>query len=144
MSLTRQEAIDDMLGRVKAAWDTTGFGSRVAYDAVGTTSAPPSGQEPWIRPMVRHSGGEQATLQGETGNRRFRRFGTLTVQVFHPVGVGLVGGATDYADVIRDAFEGVGSNEGMIYRDVSVNEIGVDGDFFQSNVQIDFEYDELK
>ncbi len=48
----------------------------------------PDGDTPWAFLMVRHAFSDQATL-GEIGNRRFRRKGTVTVQVRTPTGLGL-------------------------------------------------------
>ena len=86
---------------------------------------------------------EQATLSGPIGRRRFRRFGVLIVQLLVPSGRGLSGG-TDYAKLIQDAYEGVTSPGGVIFRNVRVNEIGQSGSFYQTNVSADFEYDEIK
>jgi hypothetical protein len=63
--------------------------------------------------------------------------------VFEPPGKGL-SGATDLPKVIQDAFEGVATASGVWFRDVTVNEIGPDGDFFQTNIVAFFEYDEVK
>lgn len=143
MNMTRQEAVDDMLALFKTAWDATGHGSRVKYDNVGQKSLPPSGQNPWARVVLRHTTSRQASLAGESGNRRFRRTGVITIQIFQVVGNGLTGG-TDLAKIIQDAYEGVTSPGGAIFRDVAINEIGPSGDFYQTNVVIPFEYDEIK
>lgn len=143
MSLTRKQAIDEICAIFKTAWDTTGHGSRVKYDNVGTTSTPPSGQDPWARVTIKHGVSAQASLAGAVGTRRFRRTGTLAVQVFTPPGEGL-SGATDLPKIVQDAYEGVSTTGGVWFRDVSINEIGPDGDFFQTNVVAFFEYDEIK
>lgn len=143
MSLTRKEAIDEIGALFKAAWDTTGYGTRVKYDNVGTTSVPPADQVPWARVSLRHVTSRQASLAGANGTRRFRRTGVLTVQVFEPPGRGLSGG-TDLAKIVQDAFEGITSPGGVIFRDVAINEVGPDGDFYQTNVVAFFEYDEIK
>ena len=143
MSLTRKEAIDEILGLFKTAWDTTGHGTRVKYDNVGKKSMPPAGQDPWARVVLRHTSASQVSLSGAVGTRRFQRNGILTIQVFEPPGKGL-SGATDLPKIIQDAFEGVETASGVWFRDVTVNEIGPDGDFFQTNIVAFFEYDEVK
>jgi hypothetical protein len=143
MSLTRKAAISEMATIFKTAWDTTGYGTRVKYDNVGVTTVPPSGVEPWARFTLRHAASEQATLSGVVGSRRFRRTGILVVGIFTPPGDGL-SGATDLAKIIQDAYEGVTSPNGVIFRGVAINEVGPDGDFFQTNVVVNFEYDEVK
>jgi hypothetical protein len=143
MSLTRIEAIDEIFALFKAAWDTTGYGDRVKYDNVASKSVPPEGTNPWARVVLRHGASSQATLANEAGRRRFRRTGVLTIQIFILPGIGLTGDA-DLPTIVRNAFEGVTSSGGIIFRDVAINEIGSDGDYFQTNVVAFFEYDEIK
>lgn len=141
MSLSRGEALAEIRGLFDTAWAAAG---PVQYDNVKTDAIPPADPAtPWARLLVRHQEAFQATLQGETGNRRFRRVGVVTAQIFRPPGTG-VPGLTDLGTIVRDAFEGVTSSGGVIFRDVSVNEIGPDGDWFQENVEGTFEYDEQK
>lgn len=143
MTLTRKEAINEIAALFKTAWDTTGFGARTKYDNVGTKSVPPPGVEPWARLTIRHAQSRQATLSNSGGKRRFRRTGSLVVQVFEAPGKGLVGDS-DLAKIVQDAYEGITSAGGVIFRGVSINEVGPDGDFFQTNVVATFEYDEIK
>lgn len=143
MSLTRKQAIDEILALFKTAWDTTGHGARVKYDNVGKTSVPPTGQNPWCRVILRHTNSAQASLSGDAGTRRFQRNGILTIQVFEPIGKGL-SGSTDLPKIVQDAYEGVETTSGIWFRDVTLKEIGRDGDFYQTNVVAIFEYDEIK
>ena len=143
MSLTRNEAIDEICAIFKAAWDATGYGERVKYDNISKKSLPPDGEIPWARVTLRHATSAQASLAGEVGTRRFRRTGVLTVQVFEPIGSGL-SGTTDLPKIVQESYEGVVSTGGVWFRNVRINEVGPDGDFFQTNVVIDFEYDEIR
>jgi len=143
MSLTRREAITEILALFKTVWDTTGHGARVKYDNVGKSSLPPSGTDPWARVALRHTTAGQASLSGSLGTQRFERKGVLAIQIFEPSGKGL-SGATDLPKIVQDAYEGVRTANGVWFRDVVVNEIGVSGDFFQTNVVALFEYDEVK
>ncbi len=143
MSLTRREAITEINTLFKDAWELTENISRVKWDNVGSKSVPPDGQEPWARVVLRHNTSRQATLAGAVGTRRFERKGTLVVQVFEIPGKGL-SGAVDLPIVVSRAYEGVASPGGVWFRDVTINEVGQDGDFFQTNVVVSFEYDEIK
>lgn len=140
MSLTRSEALIEMRDLFDTAWSGNG---PVQYDNVRVSGIPPVSTSSWARLVIRHGESFQATIQGEAGNRRFRRTGVLTAQIFQPPGAGLTG-ATDLGTIVRDAFEGVTSPGGIIFRRVSINEIGPSGDWFQTNVTTFFEYDEQK
>jgi len=143
MSLTRKKAIDEILGLFKTAWDITGHGLRVKYANVGKKSVPPSGQDPWARVSLKHTNSAQASLSGAAGTRRFRRNGFVTVQIFEPPGKGL-SGTIDLPKIVQDAYEGVETTSGVWFKDVTLSEVGPDGDFFQTNVVAFFEYDEIK
>lgn len=143
MSLTRREAISEILALFKTAWDGTGHGDRVKYDNVGKESLPPPGTDPWARVVLRHSTARQASLSGALGTQRYERKGILAIQIFEPPGKGL-SGATDLPKIVQDAYEGVRTTNGVWFKDVVVNEVGVSGDFYQTNVIALFEYDEIK
>jgi len=145
MPASRSQAYEDILSLLHTAWTVTGGqdASHIKWENVGNKSVPPTTQAAWCRATVRHTTSGQASLAGETGSRRFRRNGVLVVSVFTPAGMGLPG-ETDLAKIVMDAYEGVTSSNGVIFRDVTINEIGPDGDFFMVNVSASFEYDEIK
>lgn len=149
MSLTFTQARDEILTVFKTAWDagieTTG--KVVIYpdakNQVPKTNDADSNPNLWARVSVVHDTGRQATLGG-IGNRLFQREGSVTVQVFTPIGTGLSIADKVYKIVV-DAFEGKTSASGNVwFRNVRVNEIGPEGTWFQANIIADFEYDEQK
>jgi hypothetical protein len=98
---------------------------------------------PYARITMRHNVSDQRTL-GNTGNRRFRRFGVITVQIFALSNQGLATADT-FAKVALDAFEGNNTAPTEVhFRNVRMNEVGEDGPWFQTNVIADFDYDEIK
>lgn len=139
MTLTYQQAKDEMFAIFKTAWDTTGY--PVHYQDVKTERA--DTEEPWSAIFIQHTAGAQTTLSGAVGTRTFSRVGILTVQIFTPVGNGLQD-SYDLAKVVSDAFEGTSSPGGVWFRNVRLNEVGRDGEFFQLNVIVEFNYDEIK
>jgi len=139
MSLTFAEARDEILAVFKSAWDATGY--EAIYEDVKKQR--PDDDDPYAVVTLRHAAGFQATLAGATGTRTFRRLGLLTIQVFTPIGNGLQDSYV-LGKVAADAFEGSSTPGGVWFRDVRLNEIGRDGKFFQTNVLIDFQYDEIK
>jgi hypothetical protein len=90
-----------------------------------------------------HVDGFQATLKSPTGQATYRRTGLLTVQIFVASGSGLQT-TYDLVKVVADAFEGKSASGGLWFRDVRVREVGRDGAFRQTNVIIEFDYDEVK
>ena len=144
MTATLDQARDEILGVLKAAWDVgvESTGLPMQYPNIGGQEPPVSGA--WGRATVRHTAGFQATLRGAVGERRFRHLGTVTVQLFVPSGEGQ--GLSDaLAKIVMAAFEGVTTSPGhVIFRNVKTVEIGPDGQFFQVNALAEFEYDEVR
>lgn len=141
---SRRAAITEILGLFRTAWLAAGQADgRVKYDNVGKSSVPPSGNSPWARVVLRHTGAQQASLSGPAGKRRWERHGIITIQIFVPAGKGLAE-VVDLPKIVQDAFEGQTTTNGAWFRDVTINEIGADGSFYQTNVIALFEYDEIK
>ncbi len=140
MSATYETANNEILGFFKAAWDPTGL--LALYPNVQGTK--PSAQVAWARVTVSHGPGGQTALTGGLGSNRFDRFGLVTVQIFIPNGQGLSQGYI-LGKVIADAFEGKSTTSAIWFRNVTPpNEIGPSVEWFQINVTIEFEYDEIK
>lgn len=136
--MTPEAAVDEMLAVFKAAWDTTGFGARVAWTDV--PSAVPSGEQPWARVTVQHALGRQTSLAGANGVKRHTHTGTLWVQVFGPMGNGNVT-AYGLAKTVLDAYR---TARGSVwYRNQRLREAGSSGAFQQINVLVDFTYDDF-
>lgn len=98
----------------------------------------------WLRVSLRHVTGRQASLAGENGVRRWNRTGFVSVQCFAPLASGGVKAATEMACVVRDALQGKATESCVWFRNPRINEVGVDGDWFNVNATIDFDYDELR
>ncbi len=95
----------------------------------------------WVRVSVRNTGGGQETLGPKT-QRKYRRRGSIFVQVFTPVAKGMKAGA-GHAQAARAIFEGesftgIDANNGVI------RESGSDGKFYQTLVEVFFDYTEIK
>lgn len=145
-NLTYSEARDEIHTLFKTAWDAGAeTGCQPVLYADSKTTVPKtvdtdSNPDVWARITVQHTGGNQATLGG---NRCFNRFGVVTVQVFTPIGTGLSIGDNVYKIVV-DAYEGKTTPGGVWFRNVAVNEVGPEGEWFQTNIIADFEYEEQK
>lgn len=135
--MTFDEARDVMLTTFLTAWKPLGF-PVVWTDVPGSV---PNGSTVWARVVLRHATGGQGSLSGDTGKKRWRRAGTLFVQVFSPVGDGSSAGYSA-AQTVVDAFQS--AKDCVWYRNIRMNEIGADGSFEQFNVLVDFTYDEVR
>lgn len=141
---TPTEARDDVYGIITTAWGALGpidYEDRPHDEA--TTAIPPKTIIPWIRITMHHTNGAQVTLSNSVGNRRFRRYGVIMVQVFSPLGSSLRD-PENHSKIVNDALEGVATPHDVLIRNVRMDEKGSDGHWFQTNVIADFEYDEVK
>jgi hypothetical protein len=102
----------------------------------------PNGQETFLRAFVDLTTERQRSL-GETGNRRFRVYGIVTVQVFTPYGDGQVT-ADLISGIVKGAFRGVNTgSDAITFRNTRVVDVGRDGTYLQTNVLSEFDYDEI-
>ncbi len=95
----------------------------------------------WVRLTIRSRGRAQDTL-GKVGNRRFRSAASVLVQVYTLVNTG-VKQSDALVKEAADIFEGV-SFSGLDFQSAEVRETGPDGRWYQSVVEAEFEYDEIK
>lgn len=146
MSLTPIEARDEMLALFKTIWDEGSDEVDTSELSIHWPDLPfdvPDENEAWLRVTLRTATGEQATLSGSEGLKRFNRQGVIIVQVFTPVGDGM---KLSYklVKIVMGAFEGKATPNGVWFRNVRFNEVGIDGGWNQVNVLTDFNYDEVK
>ncbi len=138
---TIEEGRDAILGIFTTAWTTTGY-PVAQYD--GTHGDAPNQKEPWARVIVRHVGGGAASLGNFQGKKRWRRVGVMTAQLFAKANQDGLTELDALAKLIQNAYESPADpGHGVWYRNVRVNEVGQDGDWFQFNVIADFTYDEV-
>tara|TARA_S200002703_G_C3658638_1_gene202256 strand:- start:112 stop:528 length:417 start_codon:yes stop_codon:yes gene_type:complete len=134
MASTQIEVQDELLTRIKSLWDTHANGAPLYYDNQDVDR--PDSPTLFGRAIVRHGRGTRTTL----GINRFRRFGTVYVQIFVPQGTGTIT-IRDLSDDIAHGLEDVPSSFGVRLQDVDINELGSDGVYFQVNISADFTYD---
>lgn len=141
MSLTFSQANDEIMAAVKAAYDTLSGTPDIFWEAVAGDRA--TTNEPFFQVFLRHRTGRNDGFPSANGQAKYRRDGDVTIMCFHPVGAGL---SASYASakVFADAFEGQATTGGIWFRNVRINEIGRDGQFYQLNVVAEFIYDEIK
>lgn len=143
-SYTMEQARDAVVAAFEAGW-AIATGDTV-FENIKYTNRPddPPNDEDviWCRFIFRHSFSNKASLSGSAGTGRFERQVLLTIQLFLPYGNG-IDDATPQA--IVDIFEGgIPSLPGVWFRNVTPNEIGDDGIWYQTNVTADIIYDQIK
>lgn len=145
MPLSQTAARDEILTRLKVVTDTiVALAPNVIYE--DSDKQPPDGEDPpltWARVTVRHVFSAQSALSDDAGKRRYTRDGLVTIQLFTPFNEGL-SNADTIASLLQGAFLGVSTPNGVWFRNVRTNEVGVDGPWFQTNVLADFRYDEVR
>lgn len=132
--MTFNEARDLILAPFQTAWGSEG---PVQWDDVA--AAPTDGN--WARATIKHSDGGAESLADESGTKRFERIGTLYVQIFTPVGLGMVTGY-DLAQRVVNQYQSTRSN--VWFRRVRMREGAKDGAFRQTTVLVDFSYDDVR
>lgn len=136
--MTPEQAVDAIFDIFKAAWDPTGFPA-VYSDKEGEI---PASETVWARATIKHATGNQSSLAGEVGTRRFTATGIVTVQVFAPVG----DGSTECykaALLVQSAYEDA-RHPNVWFRGVRIQEVGESGAFQQQNVTATFSYDHVR
>ena len=148
----QKTARNEVMALFYAAWQAnpTSLPVPLFWDNVDTDPPPaPAATDkaeaaPWVRAQMRHNVGGQVTLADDQGRRRWRRSGIIIVEVYTPRNTGFDRLHDELIQIVKDAFEGKSTPSEVIFSDVSPREIGPDGPWFQSNVLVAFEYDEIK
>lgn len=134
-------ARDAIYGTLKDAVDASAYSAMPIYypDRVKES---PDGEDEFIRVFVDLTNEMQVSL-GEAGNRRFRVYGLVMVQIFTQYGAGQVN-ADAISGVVKGAFRGVNTgSDAITFRNARVIDVGHSGPYLQTNVFAEFDYDEI-
>jgi hypothetical protein len=127
---TRQ-AISDMTDVFLSAWPRK---FPVTYSDIMATK---DSKCTWARLTIQHFAGRQITMADDSGCRHYDNYGMITVQIFTPIGGGQVE-SVELAQKILDAYRNSGGS--IMFTNHGIRDVGPDGLFFQTNVNIDFNY----
>jgi hypothetical protein len=136
MGFDATEAV--IISRFESQWSALQPNIPFTYDNQSEADFPPR-NEPWVRVTVLTGASSQVAMGDQ---RRWRRVGDVTVQIFTPAGSG-TGLATQLADTVRDIFEGR-TISGVIFRATSLTRVDVDDAWMQHNASTSFQADELR
>lgn len=135
---TLQAANEAMAQLFVDTWTPTGYPFTLENESFNVPDA-----GPWARLTSRVTARTQETL-GRAGNRRFQTLGSLFVQIFDDVDRG-TRRSKQLAQTVIEGFEGVSLTGTTVrFYDVIPREIGPEGRWFQTNVEINFEFDETR
>lgn len=141
MTVTPDQAIDEMLTVFKTAWDADVMSNGIAVVYPDVSKPITDGSAAWVEAKVQHSvAGEANLFNGDT--RRYRNTGFLIFSVYTPFGDGLTlsGGL---AKVIINAFENA-RKQSIIYVSAAPTYVGQVGAWHMTNVIVEFVYDTIR
>lgn len=137
LSLTFEEARDEIFTLIKTAWDTTGF--PIKWPGVKFDKPEPASV--WAEVIFHHLAGGQQGFG--SGVNMWKRAGSMLVRVYCPMGEGFTL-AYRNAKVIADAIEGNATPGGVWFRDTSIREGDEVGEYELVTVETIFHYTEVK
>ena len=133
--MTPNDALDEMLGVFKAAWDTTGYTAAYSDQA----GKPPTTEVPWARVTVRHDQGAQSSLANGIGAKKYTHGGTIFAELYEPMGDG-GGQGLIHARLVLNAYRQ--ARGAVWYRNHRFRETEPEGAFTRFLCAIDFVYDD--
>lgn len=146
---TMAQARDDISTFINTAWQNATYQGQpviMRWTGAGRPELPPT-DLPWARTTITNTSGDQRSLGG-IGSRRFERLGLVQVQIFAPLNdSSRLSLSETYSTLVRDSLEGRATPNGVWFRRVYVQDVGVDQDsgaWWQTNVVASFTYDEMK
>ena len=140
--MNSSDAIDVIGDIFRDAWIAYGLdAARIKWPNVPNEK--PAGELSWARVIFQHVTGNQTSLRSADMSRRFSATGFVTCQIFTPIGDGSVA-SYSVGQHILDAFR-IAQHSTIWFRNGRLIE-RPSGDevFMQTNVIVDFSYDDVK
>jgi hypothetical protein len=99
---------------------------------------------PWAEVEISELSSRQRVIgRGPDGKRRYEVRGLFKISLRMPVGGGLNPGLS-VTRILKDAFRGTRSGNGVWFPEVSSSEEGIEGSFYLFTVNGQYVYDEFK
>lgn len=133
-------------GWLVADWASLGLASAPAIQWEGRERpVPPDGSLPYAAFFIRHASGLQESLSDHIGQQKWARIGTLMVQCYGSLMAGRgLEDATQIAVAAQRVYQGKSSANYIWFRNATIKEIGPSGGWYQVNMTVAFEYDEVR
>lgn len=144
---TLVETTDLILGHFMPLWKAQtppviGYVPEIVLEWIQRNNQPETKKKAFGRFLIRHVGGQQATLSGHPGSR-FTHAGVVIIQMLTPIeDAANFAKAQQLAQVALSAFQGQAIKD-IWFRNVRYTEIGRDGIFYQINVTAEFHRTEI-
>jgi hypothetical protein len=134
---TIRQAREAVYGAFRTAWANK---SALTFD--NENFSPPV-KAPWVRFSMLHQDGVQESL-GPVGNRRYLRSGTVIIQIFVPLNSALfvADGLVQDAKVILEGTTLLST--ALRFYNAVAREIGESEGWYQFNLEVEFEYQEIR
>ena len=115
---------------------------KILWQGLENIDGTPPVDAPYCRFSMQHTDGRQTSL-GPANGRRFERVGLILLSVYAPLSGKGIETSRRLGMVANAAFEGVGTASGIWFYDVSLRELGIDGNHFVHSVYANFRYQEI-
>jgi hypothetical protein len=144
---TIAQAKNDISEAFYNAWKADSLSKNIIvfFDKKDVDEDDKSADQSWARFTIKHFDSQfsKQSLASSSGEKSYQRDGVVTVGIFTPIGEG-VDLDSALASIVVNAFEGIDTPNGVWFRNVRFNEVGVSGAWFQTNVKANFNYSEHK
>lgn len=138
---SRAQARDAMYQVFQNAWDANApAGAIVLYE---DTEGDPPASGTWARTQIHHNNQGQSAF-GDGGKRRYNNTGLFTIEVFTPAGDSMQTSDALVDALIRAFRQNTAANGAVWFNNARGREIGNDGNWHQTNIIVDFEYDMIE
>jgi hypothetical protein len=147
---TQADAIDEMYGMVKTAWETScqsifGYVGEVRWPGAEKATKPEDTLQVWARPSHRIVKDDQSAINAKDGQRFYTAIGVLFVEVYIPRSVS---GALDkgrlLAIAVRDKFRQSPASSEIRFRDQKVVDIAPTPQYYSVHAVVTFEFDTIQ
>ena len=151
MTTDYRGATDDIFGLITKTVEqqstaVIGYTPEIRYQGVPENNMPGT-DKVWMRASIQTVDEQQktfSTCEGAPGKKLYSSYGLVFVQIFIPkTKNGLWSKGTTFASVLRNAFRGSKSGNGVWFRNPRIEELTPEADFFRINVVSEFEYSEI-
>lgn len=142
-SYSLADARDTIISHFQNEWvNNMGLSQQNIFHQNRRSDKPEEGEFTWCRFSLFNTSFNKSSLGNFNGNSQYDRNALLLIELMTPIDNGIDDVTTQS---ILDIYEGgVPSLSGIWFRQVSVNEIGINDNWFQTNITAEVLYNQVK